>query len=143
MAETAAIAGKEKLYEGMFLVESGKFATDPDGVASHILGLLEKIGAEIVTHRPWQDGKLAYEIEGHRKGLHYLVCFKYAGPNLSELDRGVKLSDLVLRHLVISQPPQIFEALVAAITSDEEPAEVPATVAAAVVEETETDDDED
>ncbi|MEX0700656.1 MAG: 30S ribosomal protein S6 [Planctomycetales bacterium] len=120
MAETAAVAGDEKLYEGMFLVESGKFATDPDGVANHILGLLDKVGAEIVVHRPWQDGKLAYEIEGHRKGLHYLVCFKLPGQGLTELARSVKLSDLVLRHLVTRHPRKIFDALVASLTSDEE-----------------------
>ncbi|MEX1095780.1 MAG: 30S ribosomal protein S6 [Planctomycetales bacterium] len=129
MAETAAVAGDEKLYEGMFLVESGKFATDPDGVANHILGLLDKVGAEIVVHRPWQDGKLAYEIEGHRKGLHYLVCFKLPGQGLTELARSVKLSDLVLRHLVTRHPRKIFDALVASVTSDEEPAEEPAAVA--------------
>lgn len=117
MAENSAVADGEKLYEGMFLVESGKFATDPDGVTNHILGLLNKVGAEVVTHRPWQDGKLAYEVEGHRKGLHYLVCFKL-DKGIPELDRAVKLSDLVLRHLVIRHPPTIFEALVAAITSD-------------------------
>jgi len=51
------------LYEGMFLVDSNKFANDPDGTASTILALLEKSEGEIVAHRPWQDGKLAYPIE--------------------------------------------------------------------------------
>jgi small subunit ribosomal protein S6 len=140
-----AVAGEPKMYEGMFLVDSGKFATDPDGVTNHILGILQKVGAEIVAHRPWQDGKLAYEVEGHRKGLHYLVCFSLADRGLTEIARAVRLSDLVLRHLVIRQPRKIFDALVAAVNSGEEPqaadaAEPVAAVAAAAAESAEEEE---
>ena len=50
-------------YEGMFLLDSGKFAADHEGTIAHLMEILDKAGAEIVAHRPWQDGKLAYEID--------------------------------------------------------------------------------
>jgi len=103
-------------YEGMFLVDSGKFATDPEGVTSDILAVLEKAGATVVAHRPWQDGKLAYEVEGMRKGLHYIVMFTMPGSGMSTLVRQCQLSETIVRHMTIVHPQTIFDATVAALT---------------------------
>jgi len=109
----------EKLYEGMFLLNSGKYASDPDGVSNQVVGILEKAGATVVAHRPWQDGRLAYLIEGHRKGLHFLTYFQMDGQGLSDVTRACKLNDVILRHLVIKQPKKLFDAMVAALNGDE------------------------
>lgn len=111
---------REHLYEGMFLVDSGKFAMDPDGVANEILNVLKKAGATIVAHRPWQDGKLAYEIDGMRKGLHYIVCFTMPGSGMKTLIRQCQLNDTIVRQMVISHTQSIFDATVAAITGTAE-----------------------
>jgi len=104
------------LYEGMFLLDSGRFAADPEGMTSRLLGLLESAGATVDAHRPWQDGRLAYEIQGRRKGLHYLVYFRMAGEGHTELGRLCKLSDVVVRHLIIRHPQVMFDAMVDALT---------------------------
>ncbi len=104
-------------YEGMFLVDSAKFATDADGVTNHILGILQKSGAEIVAHRPWQDGRLAYAIENQRKGLHYLVLFKLDPEALVEVNRVCKLSETIVRQLIIRQPHVVFDAMVQALVT--------------------------
>jgi len=103
-------------YEGMFLVDSGKFATDQEGVTNDILTVLKKAGATVVAHRPWQDGKLAYEIEGMKKGLHYLVLFTMAGTGMKTLVRQCQLSETIVRHMTIKHPQSIFDATVAALT---------------------------
>jgi len=100
----------------MFLLDSGRFATDPDGVSGQLISLLESTGATVAAHRPWQDGRLAYEIEGRRKGLHYLVYFRMGGEGHSELNRLCKLSDVVVRHLIIRHPQVLFDAMVDALT---------------------------
>lgn len=102
-------------YEGMFLLDSGKFAADHEGTTAHLMEILEKAGAEVVAHRPWQDGKLAYEIEGHMKALHYLVYFKMPGSGMDIVTRACHLSDIVIRQLVIKQPQTLFDAMVSAI----------------------------
>ncbi len=106
----------ENLYEGMFLLDSGKFAANPDGLAAGIVDLLEKAGATVAAHRPWQDGRLAYEIEGRRKGLHYLTYFRLDPAAITRLTRSCKLSDIVLRHMFIKQPESLFQAMVDALT---------------------------
>jgi small subunit ribosomal protein S6 len=136
---------KENLYEGMFLVNSAKYANDPDGTSGAILAILERAGATVVAQRPWQDGKLAYEVSGHRKGLHYLVCFRMPGAGMEVVKRQCHLSDVVIRHLVIKHTPQLFNAMVDALTGDssasdessgsrEAPAEAKAAVTEAVTE---------
>lgn len=111
-------------YEGMFLLDSGKFAADHEGTIAHVLEILTKAGAEIVAHRPWQDGKLAYEIEGHMKGLHYLVYFTMPGAGMDIITRSCHLSDIVIRQMVIKQPQTLFDAMVSAI----DPSAAPETV---------------
>jgi small subunit ribosomal protein S6 len=115
---------KENLYEGMFLVNSAKYANDPDGTSGAIMAILERAGATVVAQRPWQDGKLAYEVSGHRKGLHYLACFRMPGAGMEVVKRQCHLSDVVIRHLVIKHTPQLFNAMVDALTGEtkEEPA---------------------
>jgi small subunit ribosomal protein S6 len=105
------------MYEGMFLIDSNRFSADPDGSQKAVLGMLERVGAQVVASRPWQEGKLCYPINGHRKGLYYLACFKMDGNQIPELNRLSGLNDVVMRQLVIRHPQVIFDAMVQALTS--------------------------
>ena len=64
-----------------------------------------------------QTCALPISIEGHRKGLYFLACFKMDGAQMTELNRLCKLNDTVLRQLVIRHPKVIFDAMVEALTS--------------------------
>ncbi len=104
----------------MFLVDSNRFAADHEGVVNDLASMLEKAGGEIVVSRPWQDGRLAYEIEGHRKGTHILFLLKMPGSGVADLTRSVRLSDLVLRHIVIRHTETMFDAMTEALSPDAE-----------------------
>lgn len=103
-------------YEGMFILNSGKFGADPDAAAKEITDLLAKVGGTIVAHRPWQDSKLAYEMDGHRKGLYYLTFFTAESTGLTALNRIVQLNDNIIRHLVIRHDKALFDQMVAMIS---------------------------
>lgn len=107
----------EYMYEGMFLLDSNRFSADPAAAQQSVLGMLERVGASVVASRPWQEGKLAYPIDNHRKGLYYLACFKMDGSQMDELHRLGKLNETVLRQLVVRHEPVIFDAMVQALTS--------------------------
>ena len=114
------------LYEGMFLVDSNKFASDQDAIIKNILGVLEKAGADVVAHLPWQDGKLAYQIDRYRKGLHYLTYFKMPSAGADILTRACKLNDTIIRHMIIRHDEELFDASVAALNPEAPPEEPPA-----------------
>jgi small subunit ribosomal protein S6 len=107
------------LYEGMFLLDSGKFAANPEDTANEIVGILEKSGAQMAAHRPWQDGKLAYAIDGHRRGMHYLAYFHLDSSKLTEVNRACKLNETIVRCMFIKHPEKLFDAMVQALTSGE------------------------
>lgn len=140
VAETKPV--RENLYEGMFLVDSGKFAMDPDGVVGDIMAVLKRAGATVVAHRPWQDGKLAYEIDGMKKGLHYIVCFTMPSAGMKVLTRQSQLSETIVRNLVIKQPREVFDATVAAISGTAPQAAVAAVEAAPAVDAVDLEDQE-
>ena len=126
MSAVAENPVRQHFYEGMFLVDSGKFATDPDAVTNEIMTVLAKAGATVVAHRPWQDGKLAYEIQGMKKGLHYIVCFTMRGAGMKTLIRQCQLNETIIRQMFIVHSQQIFDATVGAITgAATPPAEAP------------------
>jgi small subunit ribosomal protein S6 len=118
----------------MFLLDSADYASDPDGMSHMLTDLIERLGGTVAAHRPWQDGRLAYEIKGRRKGLHYLVMFTIETSKMAEINRACRLNEKILRTLFITHPKILFDATVAAINPDAEheqaPEEQPAEAAA-------------
>lgn len=108
----------ENVYEGMFILDSIKYAQNPDASQKEVLGLLERIGASVLVSRPWQDSKLAYPIDKHKKGLYYLAYFKADPTQLTELNRLCKLNETVLRQLVLLVDPLLVEPLVASASGE-------------------------
>jgi len=93
---------EKKLYEGMFLVDSARAASDWDGVNTAIRKILEKAGAEIVSMGKWDDRKLAYDIKGVGRGTYILCYFKADGGKIQEIEKAVQLSERIIRVLILS-----------------------------------------
>ncbi len=93
---------EKKLYEGMFLVDSAKAASDWDGVNAAINKILEKAEAEIVSMRKWDDRRLAYDIKRTGRGTYLLCYFKADGRKIQEIEKSVQLSEKIIRVLILS-----------------------------------------
>jgi small subunit ribosomal protein S6 len=96
----------------MFILDSGKFGADPDAAGKEILGIIEKVGGTVVTHRPWEDRKLAYQIGKNRKGLYYLTFFTAESTAVNEIRGIVKLNENVVRHMILSHDKGLFDQMV-------------------------------
>lgn len=93
---------KNKLYEGMFLVDSSQAGTDWDGIIATIRTILEKAGAEIESIRKWDDRRLAYEIKGKSRGTYILSYFRADGGRIQDIEKSVRLSEKIMRVLILS-----------------------------------------
>jgi len=93
---------EKKLYEGMFLVDSARAASDWDGINAVIRKILEKAKAEIVSMKKWDDRKLAYNIRGIERGTYILCYFKAEGQKIQEIETSVRLSEKIIRALILS-----------------------------------------
>lgn len=99
-------------YEGMFLLDSAKVAVSWDESVKHVHDILGKHNSEIVASRQWDERRLAYPVEGHKKGTYLLTYFKTEGAQLSEIVADCRLSELILRELILKVHPKLVDHLV-------------------------------
>tara|TARA_B100000959_G_scaffold147149_1_gene154517 strand:+ start:2598 stop:3140 length:543 start_codon:yes stop_codon:yes gene_type:complete len=100
------------LYEGMFLFPQSATANLQDAI-DHLKDLLNKCGADIINFRKWDERRLAYEIEGNKRGVYFLVYFKSPTSAISDLERRCNQSELLLRMMVTRAehiPTELIEA---------------------------------
>ena len=97
----------------MFILDSNRYARDPNAVSAQIPAMIEKCGGEVLASRLWNEQKLAYPINKHRKGTYWLTYFKIDSTRLNELTRACQLNDNVLRNLTLGVDPRLVSALVA------------------------------
>ena len=102
----------EHAYEGMFILDSNRYARDPQAASGEITDILQKFGGQILASRMWEDRRLAYPINGHRKGTYWLTYFKLDSGQVDKLTRQCQLSDNIIRSLFLKIDPRIVEALV-------------------------------
>ncbi len=93
---------EKKLYEGMFLVDSAKAASDWDGVNAAIKRILNRAKAEIVSIRKWDDRRLAYDIKGTSRGTYLLCYFRADGRQIQSIEKAVQLSEKIIRVLILN-----------------------------------------
>jgi small subunit ribosomal protein S6 len=87
-----------KIYEGMFLVQSG---SDFHAASQPVATVLERSDAEVLSMKPWEERRLAYEIKGFKRGLYILAYFKMDPANLTELHRDSELNEGILRMMIL------------------------------------------
>lgn len=131
-------------YEGMFLVDN-RFANrewDDEEIA---LGeMLGKHGGEVLRGKRWAERKLAYEIQGHKRAVYYLVYFTMPPTNMSAFRRDVELSEHVFRNLVIAREEDEMQRLLEQEAADEaERSAAAAAASAAAAEDAESESSEE
>ncbi len=57
-------------------------------------------GGQIVKVAPWGRRRLAYQIDRYREGSYHIVLFDAPPEAIAELERGLLITEEVLRHLV-------------------------------------------
>ncbi len=121
------------VYEGMFILEPGRYSRDPGAVAQQVSDLITQHGGEVLAARLWDERKLAYPIKGHKKGVYWLTYFRMpGGDGLANLERQCEISDEILRKLVLRVDDRIADALVQhALSSGEASSRKPAAAAPA------------
>ena len=92
----------KRLYEAMFLVDSAQAASDWDGTMGAIRTVLERAGAEIVLFKKWAEKKLAYNINHKDRGTYILIYFKADGARISGMEKDVRLSEKIMRVLILN-----------------------------------------
>ena len=67
--------------------------------------IIERTGGEVGETNYWGRRKLAYEIDHRADGFYAVMEFSAGERTLVELKRILRVSDDVLRHIVVKLPP--------------------------------------
>lgn len=94
-----------RTYEAMFLLDSARAAKDWAATENHVLDILKRHKAEIISSEKWADRKLAYEIKHQKRAVYYLVHFKAPGDAIAKIRADCRLSEIILRVLIIVDDP--------------------------------------
>ena len=100
------------VYEGMFILDPTKYSRDPQGVTQQVADLIAQHGGTVLAARLWDERKLAYPINGHKKGVYWLTYFKMPGGGVAPLERQCEINDDIIRKLILKVDPRIADALV-------------------------------
>jgi small subunit ribosomal protein S6 len=79
----------------------------PDTADDRVQQILERTtrgiaggDGQIIKVSPWGRRRLAYPISGQREGSYFIVVFEAPSEAIEELERGLNITEEVMRHLV-------------------------------------------
>ena len=88
------------IYEGMFLFPQA-VTSNLKAAVDHVEDLLKRAEADIVSFSKWDERRLAYDIDGSKRGVYFHVYFKADASKLAGLERDCNLSEMVIRSMVL------------------------------------------
>ena len=87
-------------YEVMYIVKP--IEEDAyNAIVTKFDGILTNNGATIEKTDKWGKKRLAYPIQDFNDGLYVLTTFSAEPAAVKELDRVMKITDEILRHMII------------------------------------------
>jgi small subunit ribosomal protein S6 len=92
------------IYEGMFLLDSGRASKDWEGTKALVDNVLERYGAKSILKDRWDERKLAYSIKRQKRGTYYLAYFDAPGDAVTQIRRDLVLTEGVLRFMILAWP---------------------------------------
>jgi small subunit ribosomal protein S6 len=72
-------------------------------VTGKIKALIESNGGEVVKFDKWGKRRLAHEIKDLKEGYYIILQMNADASVVREVDRVMKITDEVLRHLIVRQ----------------------------------------
>jgi small subunit ribosomal protein S6 len=89
-------------YELMYIIRTDIEQEVVQSTVEKFQGIISNGGGEISKHDLMGKRRLAYEIKKFRDGHYVLVHFNAEPAVVTELDRVLKISDEVIRHLIVN-----------------------------------------
>ena len=112
-----------RTYELMYIAQPDLDEEGLEAVLAQMLGIITDNGGELVRTEHMGKRRLAYPIRRHSQGYYELVYANLEHTAIAELERGLKLSEDVIRHLLIRLDEEMEAAPVEAAPVEAAPVE--------------------
>ena len=94
----------ERLYEGLFLVDASEASQGWTDLESSIRGIIDQHGGDIEHAEKWPEQRLAYEVNGAKRGVYFLTYFRSDPQSVAPIRTDAQLSEKIMRLLIIQEP---------------------------------------
>ncbi len=91
-------------YEVLYIVRADLDDEKVQDAVKRVNTLIERSGGTIERTNLWGKRKLAYEVKHQKDGSYVLQDFQLNPDRVPELEASLKITEEVLRHLIVRKP---------------------------------------
>ncbi len=97
-------------YEVLYIVRADLDDDKVQEVVKRVNTLIERSGGVAERTNLWGKRKLAYEVKHQKEGSYVLQDFRIGPERIPELEAALKITEEVLRHLIVRKPEKVAVA---------------------------------
>ena len=90
-----------RTYEQLFIVNTAAAEADVDALLEQLSGIIKASGGNLDKTDKWGVRKLAYRVQRQSEGLYILLSFSCAAQTVRELERRLRVADLVIKFITV------------------------------------------
>jgi small subunit ribosomal protein S6 len=94
-------------YEVLYIVRADLDDDKVQEVVKRVNTLIERSGGAAERTNLWGKRKLAYEVKHQKEGSYVLQDFRIDPQRIPELEAALKITEEVLRHLIVRKPEKV------------------------------------
>lgn len=110
-------------YEVLYIVRADIDDDKVQDAVKRVNTLIERSGGTADRTNVWGKRKLAYEVKHQKDGAYVLQDFQIEPDRVPELEAALKITEEVLRHLIVRKPEKAAVAVAAPAAVAPAPAE--------------------
>ncbi len=90
-----------RIYEELFIVRPDASEEEVDPLMEQLKNVVAQTGGTLDKTEKWGVRKLAYRVTKYNEGQYILLQFSAKPETVKEIERRLRVSDLVLKHLTV------------------------------------------
>lgn len=91
----------QRTYELVYIIAPETSEEAVNAIHAQVEAIVQRFSGTIASTENWGRKKLAYEIGRYKEGIYLLDVMQGPADMIRELDRRLKVTDAVFRHLVV------------------------------------------
>jgi small subunit ribosomal protein S6 len=91
----------DRQYELVYILPPDTTEEQVNELHAQLEAVVTRMNGQIEKMENWGRRRLAYEIAHHKEGVYVLEVINGGGELMKELDRRLKVMDIVIRHMVV------------------------------------------
>jgi small subunit ribosomal protein S6 len=103
---------RSREYETIYILRGDVDVDSAEKVQARVADAIEREHGKLVKVEAWGRRKLAYPVAKQRKGVYVYVKYVGGGGLVAEVERGLKLQDVVVKYMTVQTNDEVDLALV-------------------------------